>query len=236
MSSFTHVFLDVYGTIFHEDDHIVAQICQSLAECAPDRLGASDIADEWWKSFVRLCSAAAGDSFQTQRDLVRHSLRETTERLQVEYEIDPLVERQYEHWRRPPIFDETRDFIQRVEAGGIEICLVSNIDDDELQAALEYHQLTFPHIVTSESARAYKPNASIFEDALKVTGASRESVLHIGDSFSNDVRGAAAIGLPVVWLNRKGRAIPERGLASYVFQDLSEALPILVGDDTSSQQ
>jgi FMN phosphatase YigB (HAD superfamily) len=34
-------------------------------------------------------------------------------------------------------------------------------------------------------------------------------VLHIGDGRSSDVPGAQALGIPVAWVNREGRALPE---------------------------
>jgi 2-haloacid dehalogenase/putative hydrolase of the HAD superfamily len=225
MSGYEHAFLDVYGTLVHEDDLVIAEICRQLAERSSGAVAASDIARHWWQSFVPLCAAASGDAFQTQRILARSSLERTIGHFGLDCAVDPLIERQYAHWRTPPIFADTRPFLEHLRASGVTVCLVSNIDGDELAAALAHHGLAFDYIVTSERSRSYKPRPEMFADALALTGASPETALHIGDSFSNDVRGAAAAGIPVAWLNRTGKPTPEPGLATAIIGDLRESLP-----------
>jgi 2-haloacid dehalogenase/putative hydrolase of the HAD superfamily len=110
----------------------------------------------------------------------------------------------------------------------LPICLVSNIDNAELDSALRYNKLHFDLIVTSEDCRAYKPRREMFEKALLLLGLSREEVLHVGDSLGSDVRGAKAWGIPVLWLNRKNRPIPTGASApDYITADLEGLLNIL---------
>ena len=45
--------------------------------------------------------------------------------------------------------------------------------------------------------------------ALNSTGLNPEEVVHIGDSMSSDVKGASALGIPAIWVNRGGREVPE---------------------------
>ena len=47
------------------------------------------------------------------------------------------------------------------------------------------------------------------ELALDKTGLAPEEVIHIGDSISSDVKGASALGIKTLWLNRFGKEIPE---------------------------
>ena len=49
---------------------------------------------------------------------------------------------------------------------------------------------------------APKPAAAIFAHALALAGAAAEDALHVGDSLDEDVRGAAACGIPAVLLRR----------------------------------
>jgi len=64
-------------------------------------------------------------------------------------------------------------------------------------------------VFTSEDARAYKPRRELFDLALGETGLRPEEVIHIGDSLSSDVGGAASAGIRALWLNRSGKAAPE---------------------------
>jgi FMN phosphatase YigB (HAD superfamily) len=62
--------------------------------------------------------------------------------------------------------------------------------------------------VTSQDCRAYKPRADMFEKALALLGLPADQVLHVGDSYGSDVRGARSVGIPVLWVNRKKRPLP----------------------------
>lgn len=68
--------------------------------------------------------------------------------------------------------------------------------------------LDFYGTLAQEDARSYKPRRELFDLALRRTGLQPGEVWHIGDSFSSDVRGAAAVGIPAVWLNRRGKPAP----------------------------
>ena len=57
-------------------------------------------------------------------------------------------------------------------------------------------------IICADMVRAYKPRREIFDKALEVSGCRAEKVLHIGDSYSSDVQGAAAAGIRPVLIQR----------------------------------
>ena len=71
------------------------------------------------------------------------------------------------------------------------------------------HYPEYTRVFTSEDARSYKPRAELFELALKASGLRSDEVIHIGDSVSSDVKGAAALGIKALWLNRFGKQNPE---------------------------
>ena len=82
--------------------------------------------------------------------------------------------------------------------------------------------------MTSEDCRAYKPRGEVFEKALSLLGASAQEVLHVGDSLSSDVRGAKAVGIRALWINRNNRPAASAGEApDYVSTDLNGLLEIL---------
>ena len=49
-----------------------------------------------------------------------------------------------------------------------------------------------------------KPDARIFEFALRALGVEPENVWHVGDDLNADVAGAKGASLTAVWLNRRG--------------------------------
>jgi putative acetyltransferase len=107
----------------------------------------------------------------------------------------------------------------------VPLCVVSNIDEADLQAALVHNELFFEHVVTSERCRAYKPRLEMFERALQLLGLPAAEVLHVGDSLGSDVRGAREAGMPVLWVNRRGRTLPAGApVPDYTCADLSGLL------------
>jgi 2-haloacid dehalogenase/putative hydrolase of the HAD superfamily len=49
----------------------------------------------------------------------------------------------------------------------------------------------------------------MFYKALSALGLKCREVLHVGDSYSSDVAGVHAAGIPVLWVNRKDVPLPD---------------------------
>ena len=69
-------------------------------------------------------------------------------------------------------------------------------------------------MVTSETEGIAKPNAGIFENALKLGGAKAGESLYIGDIWETDVVGATNARIPTLWFNRERSERPEIPLKS----------------------
>jgi FMN phosphatase YigB (HAD superfamily) len=82
----------------------------------------------------------------------------------------------------------------------------------------------FDFIVTSARVGATKPNAKIFCRALELGGCEPSRGLHVGDSLVADVRGAQAVGMTGVLLDRSGTS---DGVGCLVVRRLTE-LPRLL--------
>ncbi len=69
-----------------------------------------------------------------------------------------------------------------------------------LDAILPSHPFEF--ILSSADYGVAKPDARLFQIALRRAGLAAAHVWYAGDSWSNDVRGAAAVGIFPVWYTR----------------------------------
>ena len=191
-------FLDFYGTVVHEDGEVVKKISQLIYETGKAE-SPSEVDSFWWKDFQNLFNNSYGNTFETQRALEKKSIKHTLEKFASNENIDKLSNYMFEHWVKPPIFEESKKFF---EISPLPIYIVSNIDANDVLRAIEFHQLSPSGIFTSEDAKAYKPRKEIFELALKSTGLHADEVIHIGDSLSSDVKGASSVGIKAIWLNR----------------------------------
>ena len=199
------LFVDFYGTIVHEDGEVIKKITDIIQKTgvAEDK---SEIDSFWWKDFQTMFQNSYGDTFETQRALEEKSLMHTLAKFQSSADAKELSDLMFEHWVKPPIFEDSKEFFEKCP---LPIYIVSNIDTVDINRAIEYHNLKPAGIFTSEDARAYKPRKELFELALKKTGLAPEEVIHIGDSISSDVKGASALGIHTLWLNRFGKEVPD---------------------------
>ena len=191
-------FLDFYGTVVHEDGEVVKKISQLIYETGKAE-SPSEVDSFWWKDFQNLFNNSYGNTFETQRALEKKSIKHTLEKFASNENIDKLSNYMFEHWVKPPIFEESKKFF---EISPLPIYIVSNIDANDVLRAIEFHQLSPSGIFTSEGAKAYKPRKELFELALNTTGLHADEVIHIGDSLSSDVKGASSVGIKAIWLNR----------------------------------
>ncbi|MCC7408013.1 MAG: HAD family hydrolase [Phycisphaeraceae bacterium] len=198
------ILLDFYGTLVEEDDRIIDRIVRAIAEDSPARPTSGQVASAW--RFSEVCAAAHGSDFRTQRELERESLRTLLNTYQSRLSADELSEELYAYWRAPRAYAESKAFLDGL---GIPVCIASNIDRDDITAALAHHRWSFKRVVTSQCCRSYKPRPEVFRRALDILGVRPEEALHVGDSWRSDVLGAHACGIPVAWINRRGGPRPD---------------------------
>lgn len=218
------VLLDFYGTLVHEDDAIIQEICERIHRSSSGSAAKGDIAHLWWTSFSALCSRSGAASFLTQRDLALQSLVETMQQVGATEDPEELIGLQYARWIAPPIFPDTRPFLESLPA---PVCVVSNIDRADVEAAIAFHQLPIEHLVTSDDAQAYKPRREMFDLALRKLDRVPNEVLHVGDSGSSDIVGARNLGIPVAWINRAGKSAPLDPEPDFIVRNLREVLEIV---------
>ncbi len=60
----------------------------------------------------------------------------------------------------------------------------------------------FQFVVFAQDYGVQKPDPRLFEIAIRQAGCTKRQLLHVGDSFQNDVMGAKRAGVRSVWLNR----------------------------------
>lgn len=95
--------------------------------------------------------------------------------------------------------------------GRVRIGIVTNNFVQEQQEKLDHCGLSryIDFLVTSEEIGVPKPAAAMFLAALERAECGPDQAVMLGDSLQNDVRGALAVGMRAVWLNRLGLPRPE---------------------------
>jgi HAD superfamily hydrolase (TIGR01549 family) len=202
MAELQGLFLDFYGTVVGGDRQAVESACQAVIDAHALPMGADELALSWGRAYFRAIESPNGLGFRKLVDIERDTLIETLEPMIGRVNVDRPVAILQEYLAAPPLCEEVREVMAERK---LPICLVSNADDLQIHKAISLHDLRFDFVVTSESARSYKPDRGIFGTALRLTGWRPECVIHIGDSLHSDVGGAHAAGLRAAWVRREGR-------------------------------
>jgi putative hydrolase of the HAD superfamily len=66
----------------------------------------------------------------------------------------------------------------------------------------------FDDVVTAVDVGYAKPDARIFNEAIRKTGTQADKIIHVGDNPEADIIGAANVGLKTVWMNSKSVSWP----------------------------
>jgi HAD superfamily hydrolase (TIGR01509 family) len=127
---------------------------------------------------------------------------------------------------------DAAETLAALRALGLHVAIVSNIDDDQLQAVWPRLGLggLVDAITTSEEARSCKPHPAIFRHALGKAGEPPpESVVFVGDSPWHDVAGANALGMTSVLIGIPPPEDARAPAAHHVIGSLRELLDIVKG-------
>jgi 2-haloalkanoic acid dehalogenase type II len=221
------ILFDFYGTLVLEDSSPIYDICTEIARTASKMTTPDKVFGEWNRIFHRLCYRSHGGAFELEREIEKRTARNLIKNFGAHFTREEMLENLYEHWKEPPIFPETREVLSNCR---VPVCIVSNIDNDALSAAIEYNRLSFEMIITSENCRSYKPRPEMFKAAFELLNMKPNEVLHVGDSLFADVRGAKSFGIPVLWINnRQENKKPVDFIPEYTSPDLRIIADILDG-------
>ena len=84
-------------------------------------------------------------------------------------------------------------------------------------------------VFISEKMGCEKPNARIFDAALRALGVeNREHVLMVGDSLASDIQGGSNAGLDTCWYNPNHAENPGKVIPTYEIASLEELYPLVM--------
>jgi REG-2-like HAD superfamily hydrolase len=204
------VFFDLGDTLMyvHPDvPTLYLQTCSDIgvAATAEEMHRALQAGERMYRGALR-----AGRTFESSMDEARAFWQEYNElilaELGVQHDRAALAHRMTERFWHPHswrVFPEVHEVLRSLRDRGLQLAIISNFTD-ALVALCETHELDgyFDVLVASAVTGAQKPDAGIFREALRRTGADPATSLHVGDNYVADILGARASGIAGVLLDR----------------------------------
>ena len=107
-----------------------------------------------------------------------------------------------EAWR---VFADVEPALQGLRACGVRLAVISNFDSrlDQILAATGLAHY-FDAVYCSTRCGAAKPDARIFEMALRAAGITAAEAWHVGDAVREDIEGASDVGIKAWLIDRDG--------------------------------
>jgi 2-haloalkanoic acid dehalogenase type II len=213
------ITFDCYGTLIDWERGIVNAFLSEAARDGVELDARSIIA-----AYMAEEPAVEGEQYRPYRDV----LGETAQRVAGElgWTIEPeragFLAASVPRWQP---FPDTNPALERL-AQKFQLGILSNIDDDLLEATLKHLTVRFDLTITAERVRSYKPGLSHFQEAVARTLGKR--LLHAAQSYFHDVVPTSRLKIPVAWVNRKGESIGGGGIEpTYQLQDLTGLADLL---------
>jgi putative hydrolase of the HAD superfamily len=113
------------------------------------------------------------------------------------------ITRGWERHENFELYDDVPDTLAALRAAGLGIGLVSNSARDVRQFA-RHHGLDVDAGISSFHHGRTKPHASIFRAVLDLLGVEPAEAVMVGDTITDDIEGALALGMPAILLDRDG--------------------------------
>ena len=110
---------------------------------------------------------------------------------------------------------------------GYRIAIISNTDDDLIAGTAASIGVPIDFVITSQQARAYKPDHQLFHYAHAALGVTPQETVHVGMGQVTDLKVCHELGIRAVWIDRLGESPNREWTPHSVLPDLTR-LPELL--------
>lgn len=221
--SYGTVFLDIDGTLLWVDLDVKGYVADLAPYSRDGELTVEQAKAPLWKSVRRhidenINYPSAGELARFKRENASTAARE----LEVDAPADLLNEIMDRRISFNP-YPESEAVLDRLREGGKKVYAVSNWDVTLADTIRELGWSGyFDAIIASGECGIEKPESGIFEQALEVSGESRERVVHVGNDPVSDIEGASASGIDAVLIARHGESADEAAATISSLEELFE--------------
>ena len=219
MRPFDVITFDCYGTLIDWEAGIAEAFLQTAAEDGI-RLDAQTVLG----AYASVEPVVEQEGYRRYTDVLTETAARVAHMLgwPIAYERATFLASTLRYWRP---FPDTNAALERLQAAGYRLGILSNTDDDLLAQTRRHFTVDFPLIGTAQQVRSYKPAPAHFLTARERIGDARW--LHAAESNFHDIVPTSSMGIPNAWINRRrqqplpggvpGRELPDlAGLADWL--------------------
>ncbi len=199
------VAFDAYGTLLDTGTGSV-DATRRILERNRSALDPGSIYQEWKSVHQQLIASLP--EFETEEVIFRRGLRQIYEKYHLQGVPEEDISLMLATLGRRKMYPDAVACLDRLR-GRYRIIIASNTDTQPLLQDIDRNHIVHDCLLTSEDLHIYKPNPEFYRQILKVGPYLPSEVVYVGDSLVQDVKGPGSVGMPAVWLNRKGQSAPD---------------------------
>ena len=186
---------DCYGTLVDWNAGIGAELARLLGD--EDLDGRLELYHDTERRIQREQPTAL------YREVMALALAELASRAEVELPAEErdALGRSLPSW---PVFPEVGDALTEARERGWTLVVLSNTDRDLIDASLREIGVPFDGAIVASEVGSYKPAHGHWHAFYESTGADRNRHVHVAQSHFHDIAPADQLGIPSVWINRRG--------------------------------
>lgn len=225
MSAPKLVTFDVYSALLDIEGSLTAVLGQALGlDCEQARPHVRD-----WRA-RQMARAAASNSLGKGRTSFRVATRMALDAVLARGGFDMAEPERHDlvmAWDTLKPWPEAQGVLTAVKERGIPVAILSNGDQDMLDAVATQFDPGFDHVLSSETAGWYKPHPSVYALPREKLGIEPQDTLHVAGG-AMDVIGTVSAGLPCLWSNRTGDRLLDPAFApDFEYASLEGVLAVL---------
>lgn len=222
------VTFDCYGTLIDWREGIL----RAFRERVP---GAVDVDPEaFFEAFVLTEAEVEAGPWRPYREVLTRTAERLAERFgwALPEEGGAFLPESLGDWKP---FPDVGPALLGLRGRGYRLGILSNVDDDLLEGSIRRLGVAIDVRITAERVRSYKPAAAHFEAALEEVDGDPARIVHMAQSHYHDVAAAVPLGIPTVWVNRRGEPLPGPPAPTAERPDLASAVGWLLATGGGSR-
>lgn len=205
------ISFDIYGTLIDVRSGARPAFLEILDRAPPladpcdgPELSEPALVDAFFEAWEHENIARYLGPYRSYREICTESLDVVLRRFRRQGDARELIGRYFAVFPRLRRFSDVDSTLDRLEAAGLRLGVVTNMDNDLLRSTDLGR--SFSLVCSAEDAGGYKPDGALFRYLLAKLGGRTSSLLHCGQSQYTDLVGGVPLGVQVAWINRHGRA------------------------------
>lgn len=194
------IIFDLFGTLI-DSERLFYPISLKIAQ--ETSLNVLEIEDSFKELYREFFAGYHLREFKPEKAYYEQVLSKIKERFQLAHEVQYYLDfmfASFVQFKAYPDIEVLRELVENHI-----ICILTNADNVFAARVVETNSIPHHFLVTSESARAYKPSREIFEFALKKMGLRKTDVVFVGDNVEVDIVGALNSGIRAFLIDRNAK-------------------------------